>query len=188
MSARQGLHLAFGLPALAMPVLGWRLALIVALWALVLNHEFLPRTRFGQSLRKADEGRFGGIVVYPLTVALLIILFREWTLPIMAGWLVLAAADPMASLVGERRPWRALPWNSRKSVGGSLAFLLTASLVLVVTGRVSGHGLGPSLLFAGICAPVAAWLESLPLPLDDNLVVGLGTGAVAAGVSGVLFA
>lgn len=76
--------------------------------------------------------------------------------------LVAALADPAASLVGRR-------WSTggRKSWPGTLSFGLVALSLLLVLGR--------SPLTAIAVAGAGAVLERWPGPLNDNLLVPLGT-------------
>ena len=180
-SSRRLVHLFFGLPALAFPWLDWRVALIVSIWALILNAELLPRTTLGAGLFRPGE-RFGGIVLYPLTVVLLCCAFRADTLPIAAGWCLMAFGDPAASIVGGRWPGRSLPWNPAKSVGGSLAFFVVGALVATFVMQrhgIAGAALWPAPAAAAFCAVV----ESLPSRIDDNLRVGLAGGLAAWGMT-----
>jgi dolichol kinase len=84
-----------------------------------------------------------------------------------ASLLVLALADPAASLVG--RSWGSVPLG-KGSVQGSIAFLLTAWAVLVA---VTGQPLAVVWVALGV-----SLVEILPGLVDDNLVVPLSTGAL----------
>jgi len=92
----------------------------------------------------------------------------------VAALLFLSVGDPFAALVGSRvggpRLWRKSPW-------GSVALFASAavlSLTLWATGVASP--LWP-LLAGGI---VAATVEIMPIPLDDNLTVPLVSGGAMA--------
>ncbi|MGD2069865.1 MAG: hypothetical protein PVI57_14435, partial [Gemmatimonadota bacterium] len=84
--------------------------------------------------------------------------------------LVLALADPAASLVGRA-------WGRHKvgkgSVEGALAFFAVASVVILLSPS-PGPESWPWAL--GVAALVAA-VEVTPFGLDDNLTVPLATGA-----------
>ncbi len=102
----------------------------------------------------------------------------------LAGWLfpldvavpVLCAAliaDAAAALVGRRFGRHA--WGTHgRTVEGSAAFVVSAAVVLA--------GFGTAALPLGGAALVGAMLEALPLPLNDNIVVPLGMGAVLVGL------
>ena len=173
------------------PVLGkWGMA-GAGLAALAVNALVLPRTALGKSLERPGEPRWNGLLSYPLAVALLFALFR--TEAAVAAWAILALGDPAATLAGGGgRGGPRLPWNPRKSLGGSLVFLSAAIPgALVVTAlalpevmgmprdRLTGDA-GILLLYAGWIAAGAlagAVAESLDLGIDDNLPVALAAGA-----------
>ena len=176
---RRAVHLLFGLPAFLLVYLDWRLALGIAVWFLFLNAEVLPRTRLAAGWFRAGEGWTGGIVTYPLTVAVLVALFREDSLPAAAGWVAMAFGDGGAAIVGRRWRLLACPWNRAKSVGGMLGFLAGAGPALaVVHGQYEGFGWG-SCGFAVAVAAGGAVLETIPVPVNDNPVVGLTSGFIA---------
>ncbi len=164
-------HALFGLPAFVLPLMDWRLGAAIASVALVANLEFLPRTTIGRSWLRPDEGRLGGIVLYPLTVLLLVLVFRDRLDSAAMGWAVLAFGDPAAAVVGRgaRRRW---PWNPSKSRRGSAAFVIAASCAGLLLGLLQGESPVAALLFALPPALLGAAVESLPRPRDDNLTVG----------------
>jgi dolichol kinase len=77
--------------------------------------------------------------------------------------LVVAVADPAASAIG--RLWGTRPFG-KGTLEGTAAFFLTADLVLIPFVGV------PTALAT---AAVAAAIEALPIGLDDNLLVPVGT-------------
>lgn len=175
-------HALFGLPAFAAVVMDWRATLFVALFFLFLNVELLPRTRLGSGWRRPGEGALGGLVAYPLSVCLLTVIFRENTVAIGAGWAAMSFGDPAASYFGKRLGGAPCPWNPRKRLRGAAAFALVSAPALVCVHAVAAGFTGPAVA-AGLAVAVAgALIETLPLPLDDNLVVALGAGACAAAV------
>lgn len=165
-----------GLLALALlePYLGRKGMAGAAFGAFLLNLLVLPRTSFGRALRREGEPRWNGLVAYPLAVALAYALFP----PVAAsvGWAVMALGDPAAALVGRSRPWTArIPWNRKKSVPGTLAFLGAAC-----AGAYLAVALQAGSPVALVGALVGALVESLPFPGDDNLPVTLCAAAAAA--------
>lgn len=173
-------HVLFGLPAFAAVVMDWRATLLVALFFLFLNAEVLPHTRLGAGWRRPGEGALGGLVAYPLSVCLLALIFRTDTVAIAAGWAAMSFGDPVAAWSGRRLGGAPCPWNARKRLSGAAAFALAAAVPLVVI-HAEGSGWSAGAAGAGLAVAVAAsLLETLPLPLDDNLVVALGAGACAA--------
>lgn len=96
------------------------------------------------------------------------------------GTLVLAFADPMASLVGRSVPSRAL--YRRKSVAGSAAFFVIAFALaaswMALRGPDSGSG---ALLFrAGLIACSGTIAEALGDRGFDNFTIMVATGWVAS--------
>ena len=103
-----------------------------------------------------------------------------------AGWCVMAVGDGAATLFGRKWGRRKLPWNRRKSWAGFAAFVLTgvpATALLIwgisQRGEYSPVHLWRALLAAGVAVPFCAALESLPVRLDDNILVPFaGAGIV----------
>ena len=92
---------------------------------------------------------------------------------------VLCAGDGFAALIGSKYPIRKLPWNRKKSVGGSLAFV-AFSMPLSIWFYFYFHRFGwiDNKLsfneFTQTLVPViltATFVESLPIPDIDNLTV-----------------
>ena len=84
----------------------------------------------------------------------------------LSGILILALADPVASLVGQR-------WGRHPLLGGSwegtVGFLVVTLGVLLVRHEP---------LVAILAAPIAALAERLSGRLDDNLVMPLASGTI----------
>lgn len=118
----------------------------------------LERLTLG-AMRPAETRAITGASVLALGFALSWFLFPAG----IAGRaiLVAATADPAAAVVGTRKGPR-----GRKTLAGSAAALVTAFVVLALT------GVAP--LTAGIVALVAAAAERIPGPAVDNLSLPLG--------------
>ncbi|MCK6480705.1 MAG: hypothetical protein L6R43_11330 [Planctomycetes bacterium] len=195
---RPVVHTLLVLPVLLTPLLGrWGMA-GMALLALLANAFLLPRTALGRALARPGEPRWNGLLSYPAAVALAYAL-----LPLEAAagaWAAMALGDPAAAFAGGRAGARGrLPWNPRKSLAGSAAFLLSAwaGIALVVAAAFPAPGgiprsallgdpaaLGILLLWSLAGAAAGALAESLDLPLDDNLPVALASGGVLALLAG----
>lgn len=175
---RQAVHIGAGLLALSLrwvdPLqLAW-----LALGGLVFNVVVLPRLD-GLGLWRSEEvrkGRAPGVVLYPLTVWLLLVIFCRRPEVAAAGWGLLAFGDGAASLIGPILGRRGLPWNPAKSWAGLTAYwLLGGAAVACLVQWVAPSDHNPSFVWAisfGV-AFVAALLESMPTRLDDNLAVPL---------------
>jgi uncharacterized protein (TIGR00297 family) len=177
--------MAFGAAALLLRYLSWWQAALVAIAAVAFNVLILPRA--GAMLyRPSDRIRrySGGIVFYPIAVLLLILTF-PWRLDIAAAaWGILAVGDGMSTLVGQRFGRRRIPWNSEKSIAGSFALFFFGGLAgacLAWWCRPAAIPV-PSLWFSlgapFVAAFVAAFVETIPIRLDDNLSVPASAAVV----------
>ena len=136
---------------------------------------------FGRMMRPAEEqGRITGatylvcaslavLLLYPPSVAALALLFHAW-------------GDPAAAIVGSRFGRVRLPHlgpgpRQGKTLEGSMAFFAVALLVSAVLWASGAFGV---FWPAALGALVAAVLELLRLPVDDNVTVPLGSGALMA--------
>jgi uncharacterized protein (TIGR00297 family) len=173
---RQFLHMAMGGFALALRVLTWPQAVALAASALVFNLFVLPH--LGKGIYRPSDSRFAaGIILYPLAVLLLLLSFPRRPDIVAAAWAILAAGDGMATLAGRAMPIRPLPWNPDKSLGGLLAFIAaggTAAVALAIWTAPAVTPIPPTmfLILAPLAAAVvAAFVETIPVGLDDNLRV-----------------
>lgn len=159
-----------------LPGQGWALAVLGALLVFLLTMD-LVRLRnpmanllffrwFRVLASPREERGIASSTWYTLGVFLAVLLFpRAAVIPAL---LVLALADPAASVLGRRFGKRPL---GKGSVEGSTAFAVVAFLVLWPF-----VGAGTAL----VAAVVGAVVEILPLGLDDNLTVPLAVGAILA--------
>lgn len=135
---------------------------------------------FGRMMRPAEEqGRITGatylacasaaaLYLYPPSVAALALLFHAW-------------GDPAAAMVGSRFGRLRLPAvggsPQRKTLEGSLAFL---GVALVVGAVLRATGAYDVFWPAAVGAVVAAAVEVVRLPVDDNATVPLVSGGLMA--------
>ena len=136
---------------------------------------------FGRMMRPAEEkGRITGatylacasaaaLYLYPPSVAALALLFHAW-------------GDPAAAMVGSRFGRLRLPAvgggsPQRKTLEGSLAFLAVALVVSVVLRATGAYDV---FWPAAVGAVVAAAVEVVRLPVDDNATVPLVSGGLMA--------
>jgi uncharacterized protein (TIGR00297 family) len=183
---RQWVHIAFGAAALLLPFLPWYLSAILAAMAIVFNIRLL-RHLFGDRLHRGAELNTtlpAGLVLYPTSVLVLLLMFPSRPDIVAASWGILAAGDGAATLVGRRYGTRKWRWNRHKSVAGSAA--------LFIAGGLAGSFLAwwcrqaiippPYLLFAigapFLAALVAAAAETVPIRLDDNVTVPMTAAVV----------
>lgn len=136
---------------------------------------------FGRMMRPAEEqGRITGatylvcaslavLLLYPPSVAALALLFHAW-------------GDPAAAIIGSRfgrvRPPHLGPGRPQsKTLEGSLTFFTVA---LVVSTVLWAAGAFDVFWPAAVGALVAAAVELLRLPVDDNVSVPLASGGLMA--------
>ena len=109
-------------------------------------------------------------------------------------------ADAFSNLFGRRYGKKKLPWHPKKSWAGSTGFVLTAfpaalAFLLYTQHFAPGASLLPEWRENGLAGPlalggavvvslagalVAAFVESLPVRIDDNLTVTFSSGAAMA--------
>jgi len=182
---RKLLHIAFGGCALALRYIPWWEAALLATAALVFNLFVLPRVapqlyRTGERMRDARSG----IVLYPVSVLLLVLLFPNRLDIAAAAWGILAFGDGIATIAGRQLGGALIPWNREKSFAGTIAFFLCGGLA----GSLLAWWCRPSVMptpdaWFSIGAPlvaalVAAFVETIPIRLDDNLSVPGSAAAV----------
>jgi uncharacterized protein (TIGR00297 family) len=179
--------------AFLLAYLSWPQALLLAAGALLHNLFLLPLYARKRVFR-GDAGASGrdlGIVLYPASIALLILVFRHRLEIVAAAWGLLAFGDGFATIVGRTISGARLPWNRAKSWSGLIAFFAfgcPAALILYAW-TLKGHGalgdgVSPSLvLMIAVTAFLAAVLESLPLGVDDNALVPLASAGLLYSLS-----
>ena len=179
---RKSIHILMVSFALLLRWLSWPQAALLALVALLHNWLLLPRYGRSRLYRSGDQlrGYPIGILLYPLTILILILIFRRRLDIVAAAWGLLAFGDGFATLIGTRFGRAKLPWNPHKSWAGSLAFLVAgaagASLLVWWTRFAGGREpWDPVAVLAHplLAAALASLLESLPSLIDDNLSVPL---------------
>jgi len=183
--ARKAVHMLSGLFALLLRWLtGWQ-SLLLAVGALAFNRLALPKLSKGALDREADRARGYalGILLYPLSVAILIAVFSSRLDIAAAAWGLMAFGDGAATLAGTFLGGPRLPWNASKSWSGFLGFIAAgaAAAALLQTWVAGGHAgtpepAVPSWALALAVAVLGAFIESLPTGIDDNVTVPLLTG------------
>lgn len=185
-AARKGIHVLASLAAAA--VVWWlpatpAAAVLAAATALALGIEVLRlssrrfaaafHARLGPMLRGRETGALTGATTLALGYTL-----AAAALPgraALAGILFTGVADAVAAVVGRR--WGRHRYPGGKSLEGSAAFLAVAAGI--------AWGLGAPFPLALGVAVALTLLESLTLPVDDNLylpLVGAGLFRAIAGL------
>jgi uncharacterized protein (TIGR00297 family) len=200
---RKSVHVGMGAFALLLRHLTPGQAMLCACAALGFNLFVLHRLTRRALLRhhEKDSGHSLGIVLYPAAVLALIVVFRNRLELAAAGWALIAVGDGMASVVGVTVRGPKLPWNREKSWSGFFAFVFwgTAASAFLIRWvqqgaldapktwigasfmEVGAHGpfYESNVLIAGCLAAtlLAAFAESIPTGIDDNILVPLVGGA-----------
>lgn len=182
--ARKVVHVGMGAIALSLRYLTWWQAALLALVALLHNLFVFPRYG-GRKIFRGEAARRGvdpGIVIYPLSVLLLVLVFRDHLEVVAGGWLLMAVGDGMAAVTGLLLgpATGRLPWNREKSWAGVLGFLAfgTPAVVYGVAFTASREVDGTLwITCAAVCA-VLALLESLKTGINDNLLIPLAGGGL----------
>ena len=183
-STRKTVHISMLLFALLLPFLTWVQAAGAALAALLFNLLILPRLGLDLGKRVVDatgESRpiaWTGIVAYPVSVLVLILLFGRRMEVVGAVWAIMALGDGFASIAGETLRGPTIPWNPGKTWSGFFGFIIAGTVGSFLLGRWVDPSF-PSTKVLIICAATAtvgAVVETLPIGLDDNISVPLVCG------------
>jgi dolichol kinase len=156
--------------------ISWETALVLALvsifYGLFISKRVLPRT-FDNGERARGFSR--GKLYYGLCIFCLLLIFSDSFYIVAGAWGCLAFGDGLAGLVGQKYGRSKLPYNRQKSWLGSATFFFAASLASCLLMLWVAGGQGPELVFAdavllGLAAGASgALVESLPLPINDNI-------------------
>lgn len=109
-----------------------------------------------------------GVFMFLLGSALTIAIFREPRV-VAAALLIVSLGDGFATIFGLRFGRHRLRYNNKKTIEGSIAFLIFAFL-----GAITQVSLKIAFLSSFICM----FFESFDLRVDDNLLIPLIAGAV----------
>jgi dolichol kinase len=169
---RQIFHLALGISLLAMvQLIGVELSAYVAgvslIIGLVLVHIKLSYVHLGKLEwlieRLERPGVVAGYGAMTFTAAVLCILtLLSSQQQILASLAILGIGDAASTIAG-RRSRQKLPYNAKKTVGGTLAFFLSSAPFAMYFAGL------PALLVAA----AAALAESAESKIDDNLIIAV---------------
>lgn len=176
---RQLVHIFLFFGAFLLKYLERWQAMVLVLFLLIISLFFLPKTKFRHHFYRSNENKYSkGAVLYFFVLLVILAIFP---LPIAgAAWVILALGDGLATLIGKNFKCRELPWNSHKTYIGSASFLVFGGFGAFVILK----WLLPELSFeqaawAGFRATLAAaFVESLPLKLNDNVSVPIVSALV----------
>ncbi|MFB3922488.1 MAG: DUF92 domain-containing protein [Terriglobia bacterium] len=200
-TTRKIVHISMLGFAFLLPVLTWVQAAACAVLALLFNLFILPRLEVDLGKRRggSDEGAappipsgqvahgattaqpsvWTGIVLYPISVLLLVLLYRHNLHIAAAAWAIMALGDGLASVAGESIRGPSLTWNPGKTWSGFGGFMVAGTLGAYTLTRWIAPALPQDkVLFVSLAGGiVGALVESVPIKLDDNASVPLVSGA-----------
>jgi dolichol kinase len=127
-------------------------------------------TRFGSFIRKNEEHKLSGTAPYVLSIGLS--LYAYSTPVASAAICFLAFGDVAATAIGERFGKTKI---GDKSLEGTFAFMVAAAVSGVLL-SLMGVTLPAWVMVLGVL--VAAGVELLTLPINDNLLIPLVAGGV----------
>ncbi|UCF81254.1 MAG: DUF92 domain-containing protein [Acidobacteriota bacterium] len=173
---RKILHIGLGASALLLAHLPWWGAAAACLGGFFFSYYVLPRLTARRLERPEEHGFPVGMYAYPLSLGLLCLLFPNRLEVVAVAFGMMAFGDGAATLAGLLVGGPAVPWNFEKRWSGFAAFWLFGTLssgvlyAYVAEGRWTPWS-GATWLFVAATAAVAAFVESYPSGLDDNIVV-----------------
>ncbi|MCA9413151.1 MAG: DUF92 domain-containing protein [Candidatus Omnitrophica bacterium] len=178
---RQGIHMLAGFLLISLRFLPYWAILCLTLFGILFNLFFLPL--IFPSIMRGTSGDRRGVVFYPVAVAFLVILFPHHPGIVAGGWALLAFGDGMATMIGKLGKPVPLRWNPQKTVQGATACFIAGAAACVaaiffVEPELTSQDPNKWIVAAITAAAVATWVESLPLPINDNLTVPLSGALV----------
>jgi len=125
----------------------------------------------------------GRRISFAVLGVLLLFAITRSTFATLGAIVIFTLGDGLAAVIGSRFGRQCLPWNSRKTVLGSAAFLASSVAgMMVLVGTTSPLAGGGTLLLVLLPPAVACVVEGLPVSAirdrkpDDNLLIILSAG------------
>lgn len=143
-------------------------------WTMEISRRISPAANaflmklFGPVAHPHEAHRINSATFYATSIALLATT-RE-IVPCAIALVTLGLGDPIAAIVGRR--WGRVRWVNGRSVEGTLAFVVSATIggVALLMGA-HGSALAPALAVAGAAALLGALAELYSRKIDDNLAI-----------------
>lgn len=130
--------------------------------------------RFRTIARWDKEDGMSAVIGYAVPILMLVLLLPARAELAMMTLGIIAIGDGSATLGGLWFGGRNLPWNTRKTISGLLCFCICGTFVasIIYWGEARpGVSWQAAMLCASIATVAAAFVESLPLPWNDNFRV-----------------
>ena len=129
-------------------------------------------------LRKSEDRRLTGASYFLLGCLITTLAFPKEIS--VAAILFLSLGDPAAALV---KRWKGRVWWGTKSLEGNIACLV----VCLLAGAFVIGFLGKPAAGAVIAGAVfAALFQGIPIPVNDNLTIPIGSGLIMLGINALL--
>ncbi len=116
--------------------------------------------------KEKERGFLFGATMLLFGIILVLLLFRSIEI-FRAAALVLIIGDSFSTIIGKAWGKHKIPYNRKKSIEGSFAFLLLAFIGVLTQ---------LPLQTAFLVSAFGMFIESLPLKLNDNLTIPLSVG------------
>ena len=119
------------------------------------------------------------MVFYPISIFILILLYRNNLHVVAAAWAIFALGDGAASIAGQTFRSPSLPWNRTKTWAGLVGFITAGTVGAYALARWVNPALpwDKVLMISFAASVVGALVETLPIRLDNSISVALVTGA-----------
>lgn len=179
---RKFVHLFTGIIALLFPLyIKQPLDLILLCTVFAVLLVLAIKVNILQSVN-AIERKSRGSVLYPIIVIICYLFqyYRDTYMYFFIPVLVLAISDPLAAIIGKKRPWK--PYNilgDTKTMAGSLSFFVSAFIIGLVAFGMKETGDFSFNFWVALClAGVTMVGEAISIKGYDNLVIPLCAIAV----------
>jgi len=128
--------------------------------------------KHSKGILKEEPGKITGTTAYLLSCFIIIAAFQKYIA--ITAILFLLFGDMAATLVGVKFG-RIKFFGGKKSLEGSLAFLVTCLIIGYLLRFVFPELGMRKILWGSLGATI---IEAIPLPIDDNFTVGIGTALI----------
>lgn len=129
--------------------------------------------------RHPEEDTRSCILGFAIPLSILGLLLPAHTEVVLATASILSFGDGSATLFGLLRRGERLPWNRRKSWAGLVAFNVVGIVMTTIIYSIQATPAVPLVSVLACVGPavlLCSLIETLPLPVSDNITVGFSAG------------
>ena len=179
---RQFFHMAIIFVAILFKFFGKWEAILLFLLASSISSLFVMYPTISKKIHRSHEKtpdeRLLPVFTYTFSIVLLI-----YFLPLyiaVPAWCALAIGDAASTVFGRRYGKKKLKWNFKKSYVGTSAFFIFTfiGMSFFTWWFRPDFAITNIILFSLIGSFAGAIIESLPIRLEDNMTIPLGTAAI----------